>query len=289
MLPGEVYAAVFDRLIGMLADAYNVLPLDEALERRRLGELPPRAVVVTFDDGYEDNFSVALPILKKHGVAASFFVSTGFLSGGVMFNDRVREAIRLTRHEELNLDWLDLGVCRPGPLAVRERLVGGILRRIKYMPLDVREAALARLEAEAEVSPASGIMMSAAQVKGLEDAGMIVGGHTVNHPILAVLDERGARDEIETNRAELGSILGHAPRFFAYPNGKPGEDYSARDVELVRRAGYEAALSTSVGSVGPESDVFQLPRFTPWDRTAGRFALRLAHNFLRVGAPQLAG
>ncbi len=287
MVPGEVYAAVFDSLIGMLADTYNVLPLDDALELRRAGKLPPRAVVITFDDGYEDNFSVALPILKRHGVVAAFFVASGFLSGGMMFNDRVRETIRLTQRDELNLDWLDLSVRKLGPVETRERLVEELLRRIKYMSLDVREAALVRLEADAGVSLPTGMMMSPAQLRGLADAGMIVGGHTVNHPILSVLDDKGAREEIERNRDELGSILGHVPRFFAYPNGKPGADYSARDVELVRQAGYEAAFSTSIGSVGPESDVFQLPRFTPWDRTAGRFALRLAHNFLRVGAPQL--
>ena len=67
---------------------------------------------------------------------------------------------------------------------------------------------------------------------------------------------------------------------FAYPNGKPGEDYLPRDVALVRELGFDAAVSTAWGASGHGSDPFQLQRFTPWDRTKARFGLRLLRNLM---------
>jgi hypothetical protein len=80
-------------------------------------------------------------------------------------------------------------------------------------------------------------------------------------------------------------------RFFAYPNGKAGADYRGRDVALAARLGFEAALTTDWGVAGAATDLFRLPRFTPWDRSQGRFCLRMWMNLGRIvnGAPGLAG
>jgi hypothetical protein len=76
-------------------------------------------------------------------------------------------------------------------------------------------------------------------------------------------------------------------RLFAYPNGKPGRDYSREHVDMVRELGFEAAVSTAWGVGHAASDPYQLPRFTPWDKTPGRFALRLLHNTFRTGAERV--
>ncbi|MBS0354169.1 MAG: polysaccharide deacetylase family protein [Proteobacteria bacterium] len=285
--PSEVYAEKFDELLSILVRRFNVLPLGEAIALWRDGRLPPRALVITFDDGYADNFTVAYPILRKHGVEAAFFIASGYLDGGVMFNDLVIESLRRTQLDEIDLEWLGLGRVNIADLPRRRSVTNEVLLKVKYLSLQAREEALARLISETQVDRPVDLMMSSEQLRALRDGGMEIGGHTMNHPILAVLDDQAAENEVVLNRAHLTQILGEPPRFFAYPNGKPGVDYLARDVRIIRRAGYEAAFTTSRGSIGKESDRFELPRFTPWERTSTRFSLRLAQNFLHVNAQQL--
>lgn len=123
--------------------------------------------------------------------------------------------------------------------------------------------------------------MSSDQVRALHRAGMQIGAHTVNHPILARLGRDEAMREIGDSKRRLESITGAPVTLFAYPNGRPGDDYDDASVALVREAGFEAAFSTTWGAARLVSDRFQLPRFTPWDRGRGRFGLRLLGNLRR--------
>src|SRR6267143_1774593 len=94
LVPGEVCAREFDWQLTVLGRWFRVLPLLEAVARLRNGELPVRAACVTFDDGYADNVTTALPILRRHGVPATFFLATAFINGGRMWNDTVIETVR---------------------------------------------------------------------------------------------------------------------------------------------------------------------------------------------------
>ncbi|WP_163360867.1 polysaccharide deacetylase family protein, partial [Escherichia coli] len=85
-----------DAILGWLRSWFNVLPLDEAAQRLKDGSLPARAAALSFDDGYADNHDIALPLLQKHGLPCSFFIATGFLDGGRMWNDTLIESIRLS-------------------------------------------------------------------------------------------------------------------------------------------------------------------------------------------------
>ncbi len=221
------------------------------------------------------------PILIKHGVKATFFVASGFLDGGIMWNDVAREALRRFRGDRLDLGWLDLGVCSVATEAERHRLTEAILPKLKYLTPEGRQTALSRLVSETRVATPNDLMMTTSQLQALQAAGMEIGGHTMDHPILAVISEAEARQQIADNRAHLTRLLGKAPRYFAYPNGRPEQDYQATHAQIVSELGYEAAFTTTYGSAGPESGVFELPRFTPWDRDALRFSLRLGHNFFR--------
>jgi peptidoglycan/xylan/chitin deacetylase (PgdA/CDA1 family) len=127
-------------------------------------------------------------------------------------------------------------------------------------------------------------MLRSDQVRALHAAGMVIGGHTCSHPILASLSLAEAEREIVLGKERLEDILGAPVRLFAYPNGKPGQDYTAEHVRLVERAGFSAAFSTGWGASRSGADLFQLPRFTPWDRGQRGFVLRLIRNMLRPGA-----
>jgi peptidoglycan/xylan/chitin deacetylase (PgdA/CDA1 family) len=110
---------------------------------------------------------------------------------------------------------------------------------------------------------------------------MVIGAHTVNHPILAELDDAAAQREMRAGREGLEGLLDERVRLFAYPNGRPGVDYSPANVGAVRAAGFDAAFSTAWGAARRGCDMAQLPRFTPWDRTRVRFGLRMADNLRR--------
>jgi peptidoglycan/xylan/chitin deacetylase (PgdA/CDA1 family) len=125
------------------------------------------------------------------------------------------------------------------------------------------------------------LMMTSAQVLALRRAGMGIGAHTLSHPILAGLPDADIAREVAEGREVLERIVQAPVRLFAYPNGKPGVDYDGRAVDAVRRAGYAAALSTAWGAAIHGDDVFQLPRFTPWDRSSMAFALRMLRNLSR--------
>ncbi|WP_232539908.1 polysaccharide deacetylase family protein [Azohydromonas aeria] len=291
MHPDELDAHSFDRQCGWLAQLFNVLPLDEAVERLRAGTLPARALSITFDDGYADAHDVALPILLRHGLSATFFIATGAIDGGCMWNDVVEEAVRRTSRESLDLGGFDvkgLQSCKLGSLELRRVASERIKHALKYLPLEQRQALAHRIAAHAGVQPSSGLMMSSKQLRHLRRAGMQIGAHTVSHPILAGLGAEQARAEVGLSKRQLESVLGEPVQLFAYPNGKWSQDFDAQAVEIVQEQGFDAAFTTEWGSADASTNPYLIPRFTPWDRTRLRFGLRLADNLYRGGTGQPA-
>lgn len=281
LFPSEVHRAQFDRQLAWLKTRFNVLPLLDAVRLAAEGRLPARSACITFDDGYADNAEVALPVLQKHGLHASFFIATGFLDGGRMWNDTVIESVRRAPTDVLDATSLGLGRHAVGNWEQKRQAISALIGQLKYLPM------AERLEQVGKVAQLSGavlpqdLMMTTEQLRKLHTAGMGIGGHTVNHPILARLDGAEARREIAQGKAALESTLDAPVRMFAYPNGKPGQDYLAEHVSMVRELGFEAAVSTSWGASRGATDWFQLPRFTPWDEGMGKFSLRMARNMLQ--------
>jgi len=124
-------------------------------------------------------------------------------------------------------------------------------------------------------------MLMRQQLRELRRYGMTIGAHTKTHPILTTLDHDAARNEIVDGRRELEEVIGERVKVFAYPNGKPKQDYDQSHVERVRELEFCAAVSTAWGVSDRTSDRYQLARFTPWDRDMRRFRLRLAQNLFR--------
>ncbi len=277
----EVHASLFDVQMRALREHFHVLPLSEAVDRLRAGTLPPRAACVTFDDGYRDNAEIALPILQRHGIPTTFFIAAGFLDGGRMFNDTVIETLRAMPGDSVDLSDFGLERTSLATPADRRRAIVGVLRAVKYLPPDQRTQAVDRLAARSGKDLPRDLMMDSPQVKVLADAGMEIGAHTMNHPILKQVPVETARQEIAGSKARLEALVQRDVTLFAYPNGVPGKDYGPEHVPVVRDAGFKAAVSTSWGASDSGTDVYQLPRFTPWDRTPIKFALRMLLNCTR--------
>jgi peptidoglycan/xylan/chitin deacetylase (PgdA/CDA1 family) len=279
IFPHETTAANFDAQIQNLKAVFNVLPLSEALVHLKRGTLPARAACITFDDGYADNVTLALPILQKHDVHATFFIATAFLNGGRMFNDTVIEAIRHCPEDEIDLTELKLGRFDVSSPQARHSAIVNILPKVKYLTLSQRRETVAELARMiSRVALPDDLMMTTAQLKALHAAGMGIGAHTASHPILATLSDADAREEIATGKEFLENTLGDKIDLFAYPNGKPGTDYLARQVSIVRELGFEAAVSTQHGWATKSSDFFQLPRYTPWQSNPSRYIPGLLNN-----------
>lgn len=282
LFPTETTVESFDAQLGLLKSLFNVLPLAEAASRLKSGTLPARAACITFDDGYADNLTHALPVLQKHGLHATFFIATAYLNGGRMFNDTVIESIRQCAESTLDLSDLGLGVHELGSNEAKARAIGKLLPQVKYLPLDEREATVTEITKRAGATRLpDNLMMTTQQLEALHAAGMEIGGHTHRHPILARLNRNAARDQIAQGKTWLEDTLGTSVRLFAFPNGKPGADYLPEQAEIVRELGFEAAVSTERGVSTARSDLYQLRRFTPWDANRTAWTLRLLRN-LRV-------
>lgn len=283
IFPDEPDAVRFDQMLGWIKSWFNVLPLDVAVEQLKTQQLPPRAAAISFDDGYADNYSVALPILQMHNLPACFFIATGFLDGGRMWNDTVIESIRSYGERRLDLTSIGLGDHPVGSPEEKRVAIEAIIGQIKYLPVSERLELTDKLAGAASASPPADLMMTSSQIKELFAAGMQIGAHTVSHPILASTSIPEARLEIMNSKIFLETLLRTNINLFAYPNGKPGKDYFPEHADVVRELGFNAAVSTASGcATYEESDPYQLPRFTPWDKAKNRFGTRMLQNLLNL-------
>ncbi len=282
LFPNEVTANSFDLQLAQLSKIFNVLPLGEAIKRLRTNSLPSCAACITFDDGYADNFNIALPILKKHNLHATFFIATAYLDGGRMFNDSIIHAIRTARLNYIDLTNYGIGVFSIETISEKTQAINTILSFVKYLPLIERERFSDMLiDTLAAEEPSNDLMMSTDQLKRLRKSDMEIGGHTVHHPILAKLNPKEAMREIADGRDFLEEVIGEKIRFFAYPNGKKNIDYHLEQATIIRQLGFQAAFSTEWGVAGNKSDLYQLPRFTPYTKIVSRFVPMLFQNIMR--------
>ena len=239
------------------------------------GMLPPRAVSITFDDGYRDNHDLALPLLKRHGLSATFYVTSGYLNGGLIFHDVLVETIR---HAGTGL--LDLGLEGAAALPIsdtasRVNAIQQLMGTVKYLQPAARQQFSDRLLDTLGAKAPRWLMMSDEQVRSMSRQGMGIGGHTTHHVILSKLNREHARDEIVSNRDALSGLIDKPLTSFAYPNGKPQTDYDSSHVDLVREAGYRNAVSTLTAVGTKQANVHELPRFVLNETTPIGVILRM--------------
>jgi len=278
--PDESHAVLFERQMALLARHFRPMALGDAVRALRDGRLPQRACCVTFDDGYADNLTVAGPIMQRHRIPASVFVATGYLDGGRMFNDTVIECVAATKLMQLDATVLGLGPLPLATLDERRQAVSSILKVVRYLPPTERDSKVADLvrAAGSPVLP-DDLMLSTPQLRALAASGVDIGGHTISHNVLTTLTSEQAEAEIGGGKRTLERLLDRPVPHFAYPNGVPARDFTRAHADLVRRLGFELAVTTAVGVVSQDTlDPFQLPRFSPWGKSVLALSARLARN-----------
>ncbi len=278
LLPDVCDVARFTSQLSILKRWFNVLPLAEAVERAAQGDLPARTVCITFDDGYLDNAQIALPLLQRYGLPATFFIATGYLGDGMMWNDKIIESVRARAAGEWDLSWLELGHREISDWQSKRDLLGELIVHLKHQSPEHRGQCADRLYRDANIAHER-IMMTDEEVRTLSAEGMDIGGHTVSHPILTRQSDDEALHEMRSGRGTLEAIIEASVPLFAYPNGKAGADFDARHAQMAREAGFDAAFSTVWGFAQHDSPRYELPRVGLEKELGWRFGAKLFKCF----------
>ncbi len=258
---GTISAERFGAHLDGLRASRRIVGLSDVVEVLARGErLDEDLVSVTFDDGYLENYTTAWPELERRQLAGTIFLTTGFLDGGELWFDRARRLLQQVRSSPDGLTPLATAALAKAfgkwpVLLETEHLV----ETLKYSPTDEREDLLQMLDDAVETVPAPLQPLSWDQVREMEAAGMEFGCHTVNHPILSMLDPESQEREIAESRARVDAELGRPTGLFAYPNGSE-RDYDSHTLEIVRRLAFDAVCTTTTGSNKPGCDLTQLRR-----------------------------
>ena len=256
----------------LLSRDYHPISLNDVLDSlnsRR--ELPGRSVVVTFDDGYTDNAEVAMPILNRLGIPATFYVTVDCVEQRKLpWPSRLRFAFRKTRVPE----WTDSRGQRweLDDSDSRERAYLATCQDCCQLSGKVQEDFVRRVEAELQSSvprDLSALMMSYDQVRSLAHHGHIVGSHTMTHPNMAYLTEQDARTELDQSKQRLEREVKAPIRHFSYPCPALTPHWNEQTVAQSRSVGYDSAVTTSGGVTRCGDDPLVLKRIRPSKTVAG--------------------
>ena len=275
----------FKKVLDSIQNFFRILPLEDALQALKKGNLPPRSACITFDDGYIDWMQGVVPVLEKNNAHATFFITTGQFDGLPIWNERILYAVRHANCRNLDFKKFGLPEFSLENLKQREFSVFQIKKFLKYQDPDIKEFFLQDLEQQSSVSHSDVPYMSRADVRLLHSKGFGIGAHSVSHPILSSCSEKLAYEEIANSREELISIIKAPVNSFAYPNGIPGKDFIFEHSNMLEKAGYHYGFTTHSGVITKKSSVWQMPRFTPWGKTDIRRKIQLARNFQSQPVP----
>jgi peptidoglycan/xylan/chitin deacetylase (PgdA/CDA1 family) len=286
----------FAEHLEILRRYFHPVSLQQLTDALNNGDIRDRAVAVTFDDGYADNLYNAKPLLERHSIPGTVFVTTGYvgkerefwwdeLEGLLLRRGRLPEILKLD--EESGKHTWELAESGPDDPeswnscrfwsvldkhtpSSRQRIYRELCQILTHLPKLKQDKILANLRAWAgsgQPERSTHRVLSRDELRQLTEGGLIaVGAHTVNHPVLSKLSLYEQESEIRESKAYLEKILGEPVVGFAYPYGSRS-DYTEETVGLVQRAGFEWACSNYANPVTNFTNKWQLPRFLVrnWD------------------------
>jgi peptidoglycan/xylan/chitin deacetylase (PgdA/CDA1 family) len=247
--------------LGYLATNYHFVTAEEFDGFLQGQVLPEHSILVTFDDGYENNYTQAFPLLRSYRGSAFFFLSTDLIGQpeAALWFDRLDAILAVSSFQDV-AKWFDSAGLLGQPASR-----GSLRQWLKRQSPHKRESVIHELEQrfgcdKAVLSDRSICgLMTWDQAKSLAEGGMAIGSHTASHQILSACPIEEARIEIEGSRARIEQELGRPCRYFSYPNGEPG-DFRKDDMLALRRAGYCCAFTQIPGFVSSPFNSFALPR-----------------------------
>jgi peptidoglycan/xylan/chitin deacetylase (PgdA/CDA1 family) len=264
----------FSQHLEFLGRHFDVMPLARLVAELRKGQVPERAVAITFDDGYRNNLTLAYPLLRKWRMPATVFVTAGLIGTKKwMWTSEVTEmALRygLSAVASACGDRL-LAALLEAELPKAMRVEAAVEYLVRLGP--PREAILARLRESFPVDPDDeNGFLSWDEVRALHAGGVEIGSHTVNHPVLTELPEVNVERELKASSEAIGDVIGRKPELFCYPHGNFSDSVKA----LTKRY-YGAAVTTISGQNTARTDPLELRRIAAYSVEELGFELARAH------------
>jgi poly-beta-1,6-N-acetyl-D-glucosamine N-deacetylase len=220
----------FEAHLGVLRRIYNIIPLSVFLEAREAGDfrtLPPKSLIITFDDGHRSNYALK-EVLARHNVPVTIFLCSGVIGTRRRF-------------------WWQEG--NPG-----------LVQRLKAMPDDERLLTLRGMGFEEPKEFEDRRALSLSELRELSTNADLQ-SHTIFHPILPRCSSAKAQDEIARSKLDLQAVLRREVYALAYPNG----EYTERELRLAEKAGYRCALTLDRGFNTEGTPLFRMPRICIMD------------------------
>lgn len=266
--PDDLTIDELDRLLHWLGQAFEFSRLSD-MKKLPSGDKP--RLGISFDDGYQDNLRLGVPVLLKHGVPATFFVASRGVKEGILWQDRVIHAVKNASVDR------QLQLCRREDIEPTEGclLAARLLSILKRMPHHSRDRATQSICIALDAPAFPWLMLTQRDIQtlGNHESGLFdIGGHTCDHTILTTESDAECERQISHNKRDLESWLGKSISLFCYPNGSVPADLTPLHAGMVKSAGYAMAFTSMDGGIGIGSHDYLLPRFLPhrkqpWLRT----------------------
>ena len=269
---------LFEQHVRYLARNYKIASMSQIMRHLAEGDSAEALVGITFDDGYADNYVHAFPILQRYGVPATIFLTTGGLdSGELLWFERLADAVQRSTREFVDIDWDIPRRFWMRSLAERVESNNRIFGLLRNLTNAERKVWLTKILEELGAGNGEerrNEMLSWDQVRAMSTNGIDFGGHTVTHPFLSKLTSAEAAWEVSECKRRIEAELQKPVEFFAYPNGRE-EDFAAGNKEVLRAAGYRAAVTTIWGVNDAFTDCMELKRGGPWESSPALFAAKM--------------
>jgi N,N'-diacetyllegionaminate synthase len=246
----------FEHEMGALSGSYNIVTMRQIADAHAgRGSLPPKSVAVTFDDGYENNFSVAYPILKRYGVAATIYLATGFIgTKRLIWTDLLELAFMRTDRASLIIERsdrrFDFSLSSLNKKIEAFQILKAYCKRLPNHEKDkVVETAIERLiGSPPSDAPKSTRFMDWAQVREMATSGIVeFGAHTIDHVSLLKVPKDEMRRQIDVSIADVARETGRTCSLFSYPEGQP-HDYDTTVIDYLKSIGIDHCPNAIDGS-----------------------------------------
>lgn len=276
----------FEKQIRYCKENFHCLSLGDAVKLLYRGELPKKTMVVTFDDGYKDNFYNALPVLEKYGVPATVYVTTGLIDRTAELWWYEQEYI-IRNSDELDFIWQNrhfkISLKTPEE---KYRAINDFNKLFRNLSVKEQKRFMSALRPHVTESFSyDDLMLTWDELKKFDSHPLItIGAHTKNHPMLSRLDETELARELKDAKLRLEAHLGHEVEHLAYPFGAKHE-VGAREFRMAKSAGYFSAVTTRNGHIHEAHQKYLhiLPRITVnYDDELETFAWKLSGVFAMI-------
>lgn len=252
----------FDKQIRYLSKRYKIIPLEELVLCIKNGkDIPQNSLVITFDDGYRDNYLNAYPILKKYGAHATFFITAGCIDNEEMlWTQKIFYILNLMKDKRINIlnQQFELDDNKS-----KIKVANKIISMLKEIDQHQKDKLIEDLTKKLNLNIdnwKTDLMLSWEEVGELERFGFSIGSHTLTHPNLPNSDTKLAKFELRESKLLIERMLNRPIKLFSYPNGGAKNHFNEKIKKIVKECGFIGAVTSVDGVIDKKVDIYELSR-----------------------------